>query len=129
MMQSLLRRSSSASVVHNIVRARSLALFSTYEYSPLFQSNIFDSGIEYKQLAGPEAVDVIKLNDGTNYLQVKGEYLQQLSKQAFSDVAHLLRPAHLQQLQRSSMGLTRINAAKNVQVAQRHLELVRQIDS
>jgi fumarate hydratase class I len=31
-------------------------------------------------------------------LSIKGEYLTTLSKQAFSDIAHLLRPAHLKQL-------------------------------
>lgn len=36
--------------------------------------------------------------NGESYLSVKGEALQVLSKHAFSDVAHLLRPAHLQQL-------------------------------
>ena len=31
-------------------------------------------------------------------MYVKGEYIRQLTQQAFTDVAHLLRPAHLQQL-------------------------------
>jgi fumarate hydratase, class I len=73
-----------------------------YEYSPLFQSNVYEQ-TEFRQLFGPEAVTTSKLvganGDGTtNILQVKGEYLQQLAKTAFSDIAHLLRPAHLQQL-------------------------------
>lgn len=70
---------------------------SSYAYTPLFESNIFASGVEYKQLAGPEAVEEVAVN-GNTYLSVKGEYLTSLSKQAFSDIAHLLRPAHLQQL-------------------------------
>jgi fumarate hydratase class I len=66
----------------------------------LFQSNIYEQhGIEYKQLAGPEAVQVVRNpSGGEDMLHVKGEHLQMLSKQAFSDVAHLLRPAHLRQL-------------------------------
>lgn len=104
MLQSIFRRTtctSGASAALALVRLRCRALSSSsYEYSPLFQSNIHDSaGIEYKQLAGPEAVEVVKVDGSADhYLRVKGEYLQQLSKQAFSDVAHLLRPAHLQQL-------------------------------
>lgn len=75
-------------------------VFSTkaYEYSPLFQSNIYAKGPqEWKQVAGPEAVSTTTVN-GVEYLHVTGDAMRQLSKQAFSDVAHLLRPAHLQQL-------------------------------
>ena len=72
---------------------------SSYDYTPLFESNIHsDPSIQYKQLAGPEAVESIPLPNGQSLLQVKSEYLTLLSKQAFSDIAHLLRPAHLQQL-------------------------------
>jgi fumarate hydratase class I len=79
-------------------RAARLFSSSDYEYTPLFESNIYTSNVvEYKQLAGPEAVEEINVN-GKTYLSVKGEALHQLSKQAFSDIAHLLRPAHLQQL-------------------------------
>lgn len=74
----------------------------SYEYTPLFQSNIHhDPNIEYKQIAGPEAVSIIPTTiDGKviELLHVNTEYLTKLSKQAFSDIAHLLRPAHLQQL-------------------------------
>lgn len=73
-------------------------LFSTYDHSPLFDSNIFASEtVQYKRLLGPESVESVLVN-GESYLSVKGEALQVLSKHAFSDVAHLLRPAHLQQL-------------------------------
>jgi fumarate hydratase, class I len=69
-----------------------------YTYTPLFQSNIHHSDkIEYKQLLGPEAVELVDVG-GKSFLSVKGEALQTLSKQAFSDIAHLLRPSHLQQL-------------------------------
>jgi fumarate hydratase class I len=73
-------------------------LFSTYDHSPLFDSNIFASEtVQYKRLLGPEYLESVLVN-GESYLSVKGEALQVLSKHAFSDVAHLLRPAHLQQL-------------------------------
>ena len=70
----------------------------SYQYTPLFDSNIFQSDhLEYKKLMGPEAVETIDVN-GSQYLSVKGEALQKLSRQAFEDIAHLLRPAHLKQL-------------------------------
>jgi fumarate hydratase, class I len=73
-------------------------LSSSYSYEPLFQSNIYENGnVPFKQIAGPEAVDVMKVKD-QEYLYVKGEAIEQLTQQAFVEVAHLLRPAHLQQL-------------------------------
>jgi fumarate hydratase class I len=71
--------------------------FSGYEYSPLFQSNIYDHVDEYKQLADSSAVET-KMIDGQEYLVVAPEAMTLLSEQGFSDIAHLLRPAHLQQL-------------------------------
>lgn len=72
--------------------------FSGYEHEALFQSNIFKHGPqEWKQIAGPEAVTTTTIN-GVDYLSVSGDSMRELSKHAFSDVAHLLRPAHLQQL-------------------------------
>jgi fumarate hydratase, class I len=88
--------------------AASSSSSSSYTYTPLFQSNIYDNTttpIQYKQLAGPEAVEIRTMyGDGgisqiaEPYLFVHGTFIQQLTKQAFSDVAHLLRPQHLQQL-------------------------------
>ena len=76
---------------------------SYFTYSPLFQSNIHDHvTTEYKQIMGPEAVETISVplsgDKPTHFLKVPGPVLQELSRQAFGDVAHLLRPAHLQQL-------------------------------
>mmetsp|Transcript_3655 Transcript_3655/g.7305 ORF Transcript_3655/g.7305 Transcript_3655/m.7305 type:complete len:567 (+) Transcript_3655:101-1801(+) len=79
------------------VVGRAVARSFSYQYSPLFESNIYSSGVDFKQIAGPEAVEEVNAN-GSTYLSVKGEFLTKLSKQAFSDIAHLLRPAHLQQL-------------------------------
>jgi fumarate hydratase, class I len=83
--------------------------YATYNYTPLFESNIYSSSdIEYKQILGPQdSVEHIAMpnsssNSGTSssshLLAVKNEALHALSKQAFSDIAHLLRPGHLQQL-------------------------------
>jgi fumarate hydratase, class I len=80
----------------------------SYTYTPLFLSNIYDAKTtaaptQYKQIAGPEAVELVSMVSNGSisaepYMFVKGEYIQQLTQHAFTDVAHLLRPAHLQQL-------------------------------
>jgi fumarate hydratase class I len=79
-------------------RALLTRAFSSYDHKELFQSNIYANGPQkWKQLAGPEAVTTTTVN-GVDYLTVSGDSMRLLSKEAFSDVAHLLRPAHLQQL-------------------------------
>lgn len=70
---------------------------SGYEYTPLFQSNMFDHVPEYTQLLDSSAVET-KVIDGQEFLKVSPEAMKVLSEQAFGDIAHLLRPAHLQQL-------------------------------
>jgi len=72
-------------------------LSSTYEYSPLFQSNIFNQVPEYTKLLDETAVETQIIN-GEEFLKVTPEAMKVLSEQAFGDIAHLLRPAHLQQL-------------------------------
>lgn len=81
-------------ISRNVVSQRFMA---TYSHSPLFDSNIFGD-IEYKKiLNADESVETVSVGN-KEFLKVKPEALQMLSKQAFSDIAHLLRPAHLQQL-------------------------------
>jgi fumarate hydratase class I len=75
----------------------STAVTPGYTYSPLFQTNVFKDVKEYKQLADSSAVERKTIN-GQEYLVVSPEAMKMLSEQAFGDVAHLLRPAHLQQL-------------------------------
>ncbi len=70
---------------------------SGYEYTPLFQSNIFDHVHQYTQLLDETAVETHVIN-GQEFLKVSPEAMKVLSEQAFGDIAHLLRPAHLQQL-------------------------------
>ena len=72
-------------------------LSSGYEYSPLFQSNIFQHVPEYTKLLDETAVETQIIN-GQEFLRVTPEAMKVLSEQAFGDIAHLLRPAHLQQL-------------------------------
>ena len=71
----------------NLLSRRSL---SSYEYSPLFQSNIYNEVEEYRQLADSSAVETLEVN-GQEYLQVHPEAMTLLSEQAFGDIAHLLR--------------------------------------
>lgn len=87
--------------------ARFLSSSSSYAYTPLFESNIYKHGdFSYRQVLGPEAVEVVSLPGGQtsssphndHFLKVHPDALTTLSKEAFSDIAHLLRPAHLQQL-------------------------------
>lgn len=83
---------------------RARRTFSSFEYSPLFQSNIHANNdvTEWKQLADASAVTTRIMpgsdGNGQEYLVVPPNALRLLSEQAFGDVAHLLRPAHLQQL-------------------------------
>jgi fumarate hydratase class I len=53
--------------------------------------------VEYKQILPAEAVSTTTVN-GEEFLSVSGDALRTLSRTAFGDIAHLLRPAHLQQL-------------------------------
>jgi fumarate hydratase class I len=73
----------------------------SFTYSPLFQKdpkNIPASEhTEYKQILPASAVSTTEIN-GKEYLTVPKEALRELSFTAFSDVAHLLRPAHLSQV-------------------------------
>jgi fumarate hydratase class I len=68
-----------------------------FNYTPLFQSNIYDHVEDYKQLADASAVSTTVIN-GEEYLTVSPEAMTLLSATAFADIAHLLRPAHLRQL-------------------------------
>jgi fumarate hydratase class I len=71
-----------------------------YEYTPLFESNIYHHVSDYKQIAGPDVAGTVVEFNNQKYFQPSGEALRLLSRTAFSDVAHLLRPAHLQQLRK-----------------------------
>eukprot|EP00934_Nitzschia_sp_Nitz4_P007828 Nitzschia sp. Nitz4//scaffold1_size375055//97510//99277//NITZ4_000239-RA/size375055-processed-gene-0.325-mRNA-1//1//CDS//3329540934//7818//frame0 len=77
--------------------ARGQRTLSSYEYSPLFQSDIHSTVEEYVQLADETAVETQIIN-GKEFLSVPPEAMTLLSEQAFGDIGHLLRPAHLQQL-------------------------------
>ena len=92
-----LRKALSASSAAACSSSFSTSTAPPFEYAPLFQSNIYEHVPEYKQIAGPEAVSTTTIN-GQEYLTVDGSYMRTLSAQAFADIAHLLRPAHLQQL-------------------------------
>jgi len=67
---------------------------STFEYKKLVQ--LSDDNTPYRTLT-TEHVSV-KDVDGRSILKVEPEALELLAKTAMADIAHLLRPAHLQQL-------------------------------
>lgn len=97
------RRTSPRRIVSSSVISSASSSSSAYNHTPLFQSNIYDDkhNVPYKRLLGPDAVETIALpggGNGSSLLKVSGEALQTLSATAFADVAHLLRPGHLQQL-------------------------------
>eukprot|EP00559_Dactyliosolen_fragilissimus_P003429 CAMPEP_0184858856 /NCGR_PEP_ID=MMETSP0580-20130426/3888_1 /TAXON_ID=1118495 /ORGANISM="Dactyliosolen fragilissimus" /LENGTH=620 /DNA_ID=CAMNT_0027355185 /DNA_START=52 /DNA_END=1914 /DNA_ORIENTATION=- len=70
---------------------------SPFSYTPLFQSTS-GAECEYKQILDASYVSTTTLPNGESYLSISPEAMTILSKTAFSDVAHLLRPAHLSQL-------------------------------
>ena len=94
------RRGIIAALARRPLVSRFFSSSSSGDYSALFQSNIYAQVPEYRQLMGPEAVSTFDLPNGETMLQVKPEALRELSRTAFGDIAHLLRPAHLQQLRK-----------------------------
>ena len=69
---------------------------SEYQYQPLFEFG--PDTTPYRQLA-TEGVSIVTL-DGQEFLRVDPSVLREVSRQAFDDIAHLLRPGHLAQLRR-----------------------------
>jgi len=66
----------------------------TYKYSKLFQLGADET--PYRKLTG-DFVSTLEI-DGKTILKVEDEGLELLTREAMSDIAHLLRPGHLQQL-------------------------------
>eukprot|EP00049_Salpingoeca_infusionum_P027599 m.33333 g.33333 ORF g.33333 m.33333 type:complete len:570 (-) comp9607_c1_seq2:2330-4039(-) len=66
-----------------------------FQYQGVFETATPDT-TPYKQISA-DGVNVIEVN-GRKILEVAPEALTTLSEQAMTDIAHLLRPAHLQQL-------------------------------
>jgi fumarate hydratase class I len=69
---------------------------SEYQYQPLFEFGPDET--PYRQLTS-EGVSVVTLA-GQEFLRVDPEALREVSRQAFDDIAHLLRPGHLAQLRK-----------------------------
>jgi fumarate hydratase class I len=81
--------------------SRRLLLRSSSSTTPaFFYQSLFDlsedTTTEYKKLTS-DFVSTVNFNNHT-FLKVEPEGLRVLSAQAMVDIAHLLRPAHLQQL-------------------------------
>ena len=69
---------------------------SEYQYQPLFEFGPDET--PYRQLM-TDGVSVVTL-DGREFLRVDPKVLREVSRQAFDDIAHLLRPGHLTQLRK-----------------------------
>lgn len=67
---------------------------STWQYSKLFQ--LGEDPTPYRKLTS-DFVSEIEVN-GQKILKIEDEGLELLTREAMSDIAHLLRPGHLQQL-------------------------------
>lgn len=68
-----------------------------FQYQELFDLSP-DTTTEYRKLdEASKYVNVVNMN-GEKYIKVEPEALRILSAQAMTDIAHLLRPAHLKQL-------------------------------
>ena len=69
---------------------------SDYHYQPIFELGPDET--PYRAL-GRDGVSVVRL-DGREFLRVDPRVLREVSRQAFDDIAHLLRPGHLAQLRK-----------------------------
>jgi fumarate hydratase class I len=102
-----------------------------FEYEPLFQSNVYDTSLEinketeFVQILPPEGHVETTTVDGVEYLRLvdPSKTLAELSEKAFGDIAHLLRPKHLNQLR---LILDDPDASKNDRFVA--LELLRNAD-
>jgi len=69
---------------------------SDFRHQPLFELGADET--PYRQLM-TDGVSTVTL-DGLEFLKIDPEVLRELSRQAFDDIAHLLRPGHLAQLRK-----------------------------
>ena len=67
-----------------------------FHYQPLF--DLAPDETPYRQLSS-NGVSTVTL-DGQEFLKVEADVLRLLAREAFDDIAHLLRPGHLAQLRR-----------------------------
>ena len=69
---------------------------SEFKHQPIFELGPDET--TYRQLA-TDGVSTVAL-DGEEFLRVDPDVLREVSRQAFDDIAHLLRPGHLAQLRK-----------------------------
>ena len=75
-----------------------------FVYQPLFQSNMYQQLVadDYKQIGDASYVSTTTMmttnGQQQDYLMISPEAFRLVAQHAFSDIAHLLRPAHLRQL-------------------------------
>jgi fumarate hydratase class I len=71
---------------------------SKFVYQPIFEHQ--DDSTEYRRLESASQHISVSEHDGREILNVDAEALRLLSAEAFDDISHLLRPAHLAQLRK-----------------------------
>lgn len=72
-----------------------------FSYAPLFQSNMYEAGVPFRQILTAEEANIKTVDvNGKEYLDLTqaGPALTKLAATGFADIAHLLRPGHLEQL-------------------------------
>jgi fumarate hydratase class I len=80
---------------HVLAKRVNFVQLSTFQYQELFDLGP-DEKTVYKKLSG-DHMSVVEAN-GYKFLKVEPEALRIITAQAMTDIAHLLRPAHLSQL-------------------------------
>lgn len=87
---------SSSSILRQIVKGQTRTLSGTpFHYQPLFDLSA-DKTTQYRKITS-DHVSTVDVN-GIKFLKVDPAGLRLLTSEAMKDIAHLLRPAHLQQL-------------------------------
>ena len=76
---------------------QALSTTTSFEYQDMFAQPLKEA-TPYRKLEGSEKWVKTVMVEGEEVLKVDGEALAQLTFEAMSDIAHLLRPAHLKQL-------------------------------
>ena len=90
-----------------------------YRHTPLFPLGKDKTPYRKLEVAGVRTEKVL----GKDVLVVPAAAMKRLSEEAYNDINHYLRPGHLQQLFRSSTGLTVADAIRDRRLANCRKEL------
>lgn len=93
----LIRQLSIPSTGKHAVSQKNVPIIKEFKHQELFENEKLIETDYYKLEEASKYVSVETIGN-RNFLNVEGTALELLSKQAMKDIAHLLRPSHLQQL-------------------------------